>query len=467
MELAYSGLHQLCAPMLDQLERLPAPQRDALATVFGLSTGLAPDRFLVGLATLTLFAEVAEQQPLVCIVDDAQWLDHASGADPRFRRTPPPRRASRARVRRAHGHRRRRPRRPSPSCRSADSTTAMRARCCSTTCTARWMPRSASRSSPRATATRSRCSSCRARGTPPSLPAGSDCPAASPCTARSNRATRARLVQLPSDTQMLVLAAAAEPLGDPVLLHRAAEILGLDLAAADPASGRRAAQGRGRVEFAHPLVRSAAYRSARADDRQPRASRPGRSHRRRDRPGPARLAPRPSDGGTRRGGRRRARALGGPRAGPRRTRRRGRVPATCRHAHRRPCAAVGAGAGRGAGEPSGRRVRQRRSHCSRRRRPGRSTSSSAPGSNCCAPSRLRLGLTSDAPPLLLKAARQLEALDLELARETYLTAWNAAATAGHLGGREILLEICRSPRPSPRRWDPGVPTTFCSTASRW
>ena len=78
MELAYSGLHQLCAPMLDQLEQLPVPQRDALARVFGRSAGPAPDRFLVGLATLTLFAEVAERQPLVCIVDDAQWLDHAS-----------------------------------------------------------------------------------------------------------------------------------------------------------------------------------------------------------------------------------------------------------------------------------------------------------------------------------------------------------------------------------------------------
>ena len=78
MELAYSGLHQLCMPMLDRLERIPAPQRDALATVFGRSTGPAPDRFLVGLGTLTLFALVADEQPLVCIVDDAQWLDHAS-----------------------------------------------------------------------------------------------------------------------------------------------------------------------------------------------------------------------------------------------------------------------------------------------------------------------------------------------------------------------------------------------------
>src|SRR3712207_3677084 len=68
MELAYSGLHQLCAHMLDHLERLPVPQRDALATIFGLSAGPAPDRFLVGLATLTLFADVAEEHPLVCIV---------------------------------------------------------------------------------------------------------------------------------------------------------------------------------------------------------------------------------------------------------------------------------------------------------------------------------------------------------------------------------------------------------------
>jgi predicted ATPase len=78
MELAFSGLHQICTPMLDQLERLPDPQRQALATVFGLSAGPAPDRFLVGLATLTLLAEVAERQPLALIADDAQWLDQAT-----------------------------------------------------------------------------------------------------------------------------------------------------------------------------------------------------------------------------------------------------------------------------------------------------------------------------------------------------------------------------------------------------
>jgi len=78
MELAYTGLHQLCGPMLNHLNRLPIPQQEALTTVFGQSSGPPPDRLLVGHATLSLLADAAEQQPLVCIVDDAQWLDQAS-----------------------------------------------------------------------------------------------------------------------------------------------------------------------------------------------------------------------------------------------------------------------------------------------------------------------------------------------------------------------------------------------------
>jgi predicted ATPase len=78
MELVYAGLHQLLTPVLGRLKRLPAPQADALRTAFGLSFGSAPDRFLVALATLSLLAEVAEEHPLVCLVDDAQWLDRAS-----------------------------------------------------------------------------------------------------------------------------------------------------------------------------------------------------------------------------------------------------------------------------------------------------------------------------------------------------------------------------------------------------
>src|SRR4051794_37990728 len=78
MEVAFAALQQLCAPMLDRMDRLPAHQQDALCVAFGLRAGDVPDRFLVGLAVLSLFSEVAQEQPLVCVVDDAQWLDRAS-----------------------------------------------------------------------------------------------------------------------------------------------------------------------------------------------------------------------------------------------------------------------------------------------------------------------------------------------------------------------------------------------------
>jgi hypothetical protein len=78
MELPYAGLHQLSAELLDEREQLPAPQREALATAFGLSSGTRPDRFLLGLAVLSLLSNAAEEQPLVCVVDDVQWLDRSS-----------------------------------------------------------------------------------------------------------------------------------------------------------------------------------------------------------------------------------------------------------------------------------------------------------------------------------------------------------------------------------------------------
>src|SRR5579864_1289878 len=78
MELAFAGLHQLLAPALDHAEGLPVPQREALRTAFGLSAGPVPDRFLVGLAVVGLLSETAAERPLVCVVDDQQWLDHAS-----------------------------------------------------------------------------------------------------------------------------------------------------------------------------------------------------------------------------------------------------------------------------------------------------------------------------------------------------------------------------------------------------
>src|ERR1700755_2705837 len=79
MELPFAGIHQLCAPLLEQLDALPQPQKDALNVALGLASGDVPDRFLVGLAVLGLLAAAAEERPLLCLVEDAQWLDDASG----------------------------------------------------------------------------------------------------------------------------------------------------------------------------------------------------------------------------------------------------------------------------------------------------------------------------------------------------------------------------------------------------
>ena len=217
MELAYGGLHQLCTPLLEHLDELPAPQRDALATVFGMSAGPVPDRLLVGLATLTLVAQAAEHQPLACIVDDAQWLDAASAQMLAFvaRRLLAERVAlvCAARAGIGDGVLAGRPRWT-----SADSVIATRARCCWTICTARSMLPSAIRSSRRATATRWRSSSCRAPGRWQISPADSGCPPADPVAGKIERSYVQRSACCRPSTRLLVLAAAADPLGDPMLL---------------------------------------------------------------------------------------------------------------------------------------------------------------------------------------------------------------------------------------------------------
>ena len=383
MELAYSGLHQLCGPMLDQLEHLPVPQREALETVFGLNMGPAPDRFLVGLAALTLFAAVAEKQPLVCILDDAQWLDHASAQILGFvaRRLLAERIALVCAARTGSGDD---VLADLPELRigGLGDTDArallldnmhgpLDAAVCDQIITE-------SHGNPLALLELPRTWNAA------DIAGGFGLPGSQPVHSKIEQSYARRLVELPCDTQMLVLAAAAEPLGDPVLLHRAAETLELDLAAASPAIDAGLLKVAGRVEFAHPLVRSAAYRSAAADDRHrvhralaeatDARSDPDRRawHRARATPGP------------RRGGGRRARAFGRPGPGSRRSRRRGSVPAARRHAHRGPGAAFRTRARRGAGEPSGRRVRHRARTRWPRRRAGRSTSSNAPGWDSCA-----------------------------------------------------------------------------------
>jgi len=267
MELAYSGLHQLCAPLLDHLDELPPPQRDALATVFGLSTGPAPDRFLVGLAALTLVAQAAERQPLACIIDDAQWLDGASAQLLGFvaRRLLAERVALVCAARTGIGDdilaglpaleigglsdRDARPLllRHVHGPLDAAVTAQILVESHGNPLALLELPRTWQAAE---------------------LAGGFGLPAGQPVAGKIEHSYVQRLRLLPAETQLLVLTAAAEPLGDPVLLRRAARALGIDMMAAAPAVDAGLFQVRIRVEFAHPLVRSAAYQAADAADRR-------------------------------------------------------------------------------------------------------------------------------------------------------------------------------------------------------
>jgi DNA-binding CsgD family transcriptional regulator len=266
MELAYSGLHQLCAPLLDHLERLPEPQRLALATVFGLSDGPAPDRFLVGLATLTLLADVAEHDPLICILEDAQWLDQVSAQILAFvaRRLLAERVAIVCAERTGIGDT---VLAGLPELvvggLDANDALALLLDNLQGPLDAAVSQRivAESHGNPLALLELPRTWSVA------ELAGGFGLPGGLAVTGRIEDSYVRRLHQLPADTQLLVLAAAAEPAGDPVLLHRAAERLEIDMAAADAAADAGLMTIRGRAEFAHPLVRSCAYRSATAHDR--------------------------------------------------------------------------------------------------------------------------------------------------------------------------------------------------------
>jgi DNA-binding CsgD family transcriptional regulator len=266
MELAYNGLHQLCAPLLDHLDEIPVPQRDALATVFGLSAGPAPDRLLVGLATLTLVAQAAEQQPLACIVDDAQWLDGASAQLLAFvaRRLMAERVAlvCAARTGIGDGVLAGLPALEIGGLSDGDARPLLLGHVhgpIDTAVTDQIIAES--HGNPLALLELPR--TWRA-----DLAGGFGLPASQPVAGKIEESYIQRLRKLPADTQLLVLTAAAEPIGEPVLLNRAAHALGIDMTAAAPAVDAGLVQMRIRWEFVHPLVRSAAYRMADAADRR-------------------------------------------------------------------------------------------------------------------------------------------------------------------------------------------------------
>jgi DNA-binding CsgD family transcriptional regulator len=259
MELPFAALHQLCGPMLDRIDRLPGPQHDALATTFGVSAGPTPDRFLVGLAVLSLLSEVADEQAVLCVVDDAQWLDRASAqalgfvARRLFAESVALLFAAREPGEELAGL---------PELVVEGLHDAYARRLLNAVIPGRLDERVADQllaetgGNPLALLELPRgLSAARLAG-------GFALPGALSLPGRIEESFLRRLAALPEDTQRLVLVAAAEPTGDPALLWRAAERLGIARAALEPAESAGLIETGRRVRFRHPLVRSVVYRAA-------------------------------------------------------------------------------------------------------------------------------------------------------------------------------------------------------------
>jgi DNA-binding CsgD family transcriptional regulator len=265
MELAFAGLHQLCAPLLDRMDRLPAPQREALATAFGMSGGPPPDRFLVGLAVLGLLSEAAEERPLICLIDDVQWLDRASaqalGFVARRLAAEPVGLVFAARVpdEELAGL----PELVIEGLRDDDARALL-----DSVVTGSLDPRvrdlivAETRGNPLALLELPRGL------TPAQLAGGFGLPGAVPLAGRIEESFRHRLDGLPPQTRRLLQLAAADPSGDALLVWRAAGRLGIPLGAGTPAAQAGLVEFGARARFRHPLLRSAAYRSASPQQRR-------------------------------------------------------------------------------------------------------------------------------------------------------------------------------------------------------
>src|SRR4051794_38364711 len=265
MELAFAGLHQLCAPFLDRLGRLPPPQRDALCMVFGLRDGTMPNRFLVGLAVLNLLSDAAEDRPLLCLVDDAQWLDQASADTLAFvaRRLLAESVALIFATRETGGDRALRglPELNVLGLNDVDALAVLR--------TALHGPLDQSVLDEIAA---------EARGNPLALlelPRGRTAaeiafgfgpPSTLPLVTRMEQEFLRQLATLPEETRRLLLVAAVEPVGDPILLWQAAGQLGIEADAATSAEAAGLIEIAARVRFRHPLLRSVVFRAASAAD---------------------------------------------------------------------------------------------------------------------------------------------------------------------------------------------------------
>jgi DNA-binding CsgD family transcriptional regulator/tetratricopeptide (TPR) repeat protein len=454
MELSFASLHQLCAPLLDRLGRLPEPQRDALRIVFGLSAGPPPDRFLVGLAVLSLVSEV-DERPLLCIVDDAQWLDQASAltlafvarrllAEPVgfvFAAREPGENLRHFPVLEVHG--------------LADGDA--RAMLNSTLRFAMDKPVfdrvvAEARGNPLALKELPRSL------TPAQLAGGFAEPDVSDLSIRIEQSYTRRLHDLPDAARRLLLVAAAEPVGDPLLVRRASERLGiafLEFVDVDATDGLLSIDER--VRFEHPLVRSAVYRSA------------TRTERRTTHLALAEATNRDVDPD------RRAWHLAAAATGPdehiavelelsaRWARARGGLSASAallqravamtgdptRHAAR---ALTAAEANLGVGAFGVARGLLAAAEAGPLDDLGRARVDLLRAEVAFAQNR-----GGDAPPLLLKAAGQLESIDPGLALDTYLEAWGAALFAGDSTRTGGLPDVSRAASNAPPRPGPAVP----------
>ncbi len=447
MELPFAGLHQLCAPLLDGLGRLAPPQRDALATAAGLSAGVRPDRFLVGLAVLSLFSDAAEEQSLVCLIDDAQWLDQSSAQVLAFvARRLEAESVAFVFAERDRGELDALAGLPELQVKGLPDTDArgLLASVISGPLDERVAERivAETRGNPLALLELP-------QGLSPAELAGFGQSAALPLPGRIEQHFRERVEQLPADSQRLLLAAAAEPIGDPTLLWRAADRLGIPAEAAEPLETAGLLTVGARVAFRHPLLRSAIYRAAPVEERRnmhralatatdPVVDPDRRAwHRAHAAAGPdedvAEELERSASRAQARGGLAAAAAFLEQAAAlspePARRAERALTAAQAEHDAGAPDAALRllASAEMGALDEFQRaRLERLRAQLA---------------------FTLRRG--SDAPPLLLTAARRLAPLDARLARETYLEALAAAIFAGRLSSGTGVREAAEAARGAP------------------
>jgi DNA-binding CsgD family transcriptional regulator len=454
-ELAFAGLHQLCGPMLDRAERLPLPQHDALRTAFGIAAGPPPDRFLVGLAVLSLLSEAAGERPLICLVDDEQWLDRASaqalgftarrlGADPVglvfAAREPGPGLAGL-------------PELEVGGLRDQDARALLDAALPGPLdARVRDLIVAETRGNPLALLELPRGL------TPAELAGGFGLPGAGPLPGRIEDSFARQLDALPVETRRLVQLAAADPSGDQPLVWRAAGRLGIPADAAAPAVQAGLVEFGDWVRFRHPLARSAAYRSGSFSDRQqlhlalaeatdPIADPDRRAwHRALAATGPDEAVATELEllAG-------RAQARGGIAAAAAFLQRSVTLSADPARRTGRALAAAESSLSAGAYDPALAMLAVAESGPLDEFQRGRMELLHG-----MAAYAQRRG--SDAPPLLLRAAKTLEPLDLRLARETYLDAWSAALFAGKLATAGSLYHISAEVRRVPPPAEPVRPS---------